>query len=98
MARVIPHEGPEMKGDTKYSKKIPGTVGNYGWSVRYAKTDGYVLVYQEKEYVTEAVLLSPAQLDKLIAFASPPAKRRSTKKVARIAKGEAKRARKAARR
>jgi hypothetical protein len=72
-----------MKGDTKYSKKIPGAVGNYGWSVKYAKTDGYVLVYQYRESGIEAVLLSPAQLHKLIAFASQPAKRRSTKKVAR---------------
>jgi hypothetical protein len=69
-------------GKTVYSKKIPGAPGNYGWPVTFAKTDGYVLIYQEKELGIEAVLISPAQLRELIAFTPHPAKRRSKKPAA----------------
>lgn len=57
------------KGDTEYSEKVPGTRGNYEWPVRFEVTDGYLGIAQyEGDKVKDKVLLSPAQVRKLVAF------------------------------
>ncbi|MDP2410329.1 MAG: hypothetical protein Q8M26_08590 [Pseudolabrys sp.] len=57
------------KGITEYSKKIPGSRGNYRWPVRFEITDGYLAVTQyEGDKVKDKVLLSPAQVRKMVAF------------------------------
>ncbi len=56
--------------DTKYSDKIDGDRGNYGWPVRFDKTGrGYLGITQfDGETVKDRVLLSPKQVKALITF------------------------------
>lgn len=54
---------------TVYSKDIPGTEGNYNWSVRFDSTDGFLGITQMKANgEIERVLLSPRQVKALKAF------------------------------
>lgn len=57
------------KGETAYSEKIAGATGNYDWPVEFDATDGFVGISQHTHKGIDRVLLSPAQLDELIAFA-----------------------------
>ena len=54
---------------THYSEEIPGARGNYDWSVRFDKTDGYLGILQKKDDgQMEQVLLSPRQVKALHSF------------------------------
>ncbi len=66
------------KGDTRYSERIDGDAGNYGWRATFAITDGYVNIMQKQDGKHESVLLSPAQFRALLAFVAPKRRRRST--------------------
>jgi hypothetical protein len=58
-----------MKGRTYYSDRIKGDPGNYGWTVGFDITNGYLGITQiEGETVKDRVLLSPAQVRKLLEF------------------------------
>lgn len=58
------------KGDTRWSEDVAGDDRSYGRSVTFAVTDGYVTIYQrdDEKGITDAVLLSPAQVRALLAF------------------------------
>ena len=56
-----------MKGITTYSEKIPGTRGNFGWSVRFDKADGFLGISQYKPEI-DRVLLSRQQVKALLLF------------------------------
>lgn len=59
------------RGDTTYSEKIKGARGNYNWTVRFEKTDGFLGVTQyEGETIKDKVLLSPDQVRELVSFVS----------------------------
>ena len=59
-----------MGGHTKYSARIPGNRGNYGQTVRFDNTDGYIGISQWTDEAPEVdrVLLSPAQVEALLDF------------------------------
>lgn len=53
-----------------YSKEVPGAAGNYLWSMRADRHEGFVGISQRHEDGRiERVLLSPAQVRALIRFA-----------------------------
>jgi hypothetical protein len=56
------------KGETRYSDRIRGSAGNYNWPVVFSETDGYVNIMQAQDKDTDSVLLSPAQVNALLAF------------------------------
>lgn len=60
-----------MNDRTYYSDEIAGERGNYKWSVRYDVTDNGYLGITQKDgtEVKDRVLLSPKQVDELLAFA-----------------------------
>lgn len=70
--------------DTVYSKKIPGTPGNYGWAVRFDKSrGGFLGISQFKSDADggiERVLLSKTQVTALVAFLAPAKVNRAKKK------------------
>lgn len=55
----------------KYSEPIPGTKGNYNWSVRFDSNRGYLGISQTREADvggSQRILLSPKQVKALLAF------------------------------
>lgn len=57
------------KGRTLYSERVRGDRGNYGWTVRFDMSGGYLGITQmEGDAVTDRVLLSPAQVRELLDF------------------------------
>jgi hypothetical protein len=67
--------------ETTYSANVPGAAGNYHWSARFDRTDGFLGITQERDDGPhERVLLSPAQVRALLRFIRPlPAKRRKAR-------------------
>jgi hypothetical protein len=58
-----------MRGITAYGVKIEGIPQNYSWAVSFDITDGLVGISQcQGEAGTDRVLLSPTQVEELIAF------------------------------
>ena len=56
-------------GCTRYSDEIPGARGNYKWPARFDLTDGFLGISQsENGKVKDRVLLSPQQVQEMIAF------------------------------
>jgi hypothetical protein len=53
---------------TYYSLKIDGAAGNYNWPVSFDFTDGFLGINQCKDRCNDRVLLSPRQVEELIAF------------------------------
>lgn len=63
---------------TTYSESIKGARGNYHWPVRFDNSGGYIGITQTEDgKVRDRVLLSPNQVEELIAFVALPKKRRS---------------------
>lgn len=59
----------EMEDEIKYTDKLKGDDGNYGWVARFDLDRGYLGVTQWTDNgKIEHVLLSPAQVDALLAF------------------------------
>jgi len=56
------------KGETRYSDRIAGSAGNYNWPVVFSETDGYLNIMQPQDKDTDSVLLSPTQINALLAF------------------------------
>lgn len=56
------------KGTTQYSLEIEGMKENYYSSVRFDITDGVVGIDQWNRATAERVLLSPVQMQELVAF------------------------------
>jgi hypothetical protein len=59
-----------MSDRTHYSDEIPGARGNYGWSVMYDLTGGYLGITQMTDdgKVKDRVLLSPKQVQEMTRF------------------------------
>lgn len=55
-------------GITRYGERIPGAPANFGLAVRFDRTDGYVGISQYDDGTIERVLLSPKQVEALLAF------------------------------
>jgi hypothetical protein len=54
---------------TRYSEKIKGDRGNFGWLARFDMTGGHLGITQfEGDAVNDRVLLSPAQVQELLDF------------------------------
>jgi hypothetical protein len=47
-----------------YSEAVPGTIGNYNWTVRFDSEDGYLGLTQNDE----RILLCPSQVKELAAW------------------------------
>lgn len=61
--------GAAVNGITRYSKIIPGSRGNYGWTVRYDLLDGYLGITQvEGGEIKDRILLSGKQVKALLDF------------------------------
>jgi hypothetical protein len=60
----------------KQSDMIPGSQGNYRWRVRFdLSPQGYLGIDQyDGNELKDRVLLSPAQIEALRAFTTPPRK------------------------
>ena len=66
-----------MKGETHYSKTIPGTATNYNYSARFDWTGGYIGISQHVENDgLQRVLLSPRQVKFLLLFVEAKGERR----------------------
>ena len=58
-----------MEAEIKYTEKLKGDDGNYDWPARFDLDRGYLGVTQWVDNgKIECVLLSPAQVDALLAF------------------------------
>ncbi len=72
MPKSKPTELTEPTETTIYSLKIEGEPPNYNWPVSFDITDGFVGIDQYKDYAErrtiDRVLLSPTQMQELIAF------------------------------
>jgi len=56
-----------------YSGEVRGDERNYNWAISMNWQDGYLTINQhEKGRITESVLLSPKQVEALIAFNTDP--------------------------
>jgi hypothetical protein len=64
---------------TRYSEKIEGDHGNYGWQTRFDISDnGYLGINQyEAGGLTDRILLSPNQVRELIEFVCRPKTKRA---------------------
>ena len=63
-----------MRGETRYSKMIPGDPGNYRNRARFDLTDDYLGITEWRKSdarMVERVLLSPAQVTALLQFLRP---------------------------
>lgn len=64
---------------TRYSEKIDGDQGNYGWQARFDVSDnGYLGINQyEAGGLTDRILLSPGQVRALLEFVGKPKAKRA---------------------
>lgn len=60
-----------------YSPKIPGEKGNHNLSVSFDQTRKFIGITQfDEDGVSDRVLLSPTQAQKLVRFINQPRKRK----------------------
>lgn len=60
------------KDRTYYSPQVKGDDRNYRWDSSFDYTDGYIGINQTSNGKLERILLLPAQVKSLIAFATDP--------------------------
>ena len=58
-----------MRGRTEYSERVEGNRGNHNFGARFDMSDGYLGITQfDGDAIPDRVLLSPRQVQELLAF------------------------------